>query len=66
MSTSSSRTDGHYISDGKKYANDALNELVVLIHTIRNADRKRMRFIGLIHVNLSEKYFKHLAKALAS
>jgi hypothetical protein len=52
------------MSDRKKYANDALNELVLLIHAMRTADRKRMKFIGLTDADLSENDFKHIVEAL--
>jgi hypothetical protein len=61
------RSDGtdRYQSDRKKYGNDALNELVVLIVGMRSTDRVRMRLIGLTDAGLTQRDFKRLINALS-
>ena len=55
-----------YSSDRKKYGNDALNELVLLVLAMRNADRQRMQLIGLTDTDLSENDFKFMIRALGN
>jgi hypothetical protein len=49
--------------DSKNNANDG-EWIGLLIHAMQNADRKRMKFIGLTVADLSGKDFKHIVKAL--